>query len=180
MLADLFRVAFPKKVAGKIQSIPRVDKAHIDVLVTAGISHRDPLAWYLKNPRGLNLEQIAGIRHELRPDTADAVGQMLLDENVNSVRHRYPGSGDNLPGRTDREYLTPFVHDIWQTVPSVVQVLKLLDCYEYQSCEHPEWDDSEARAFCQALRSQQIGRLPGYEEARWCWTQLKKGMGTKH
>jgi hypothetical protein len=37
----------------------------------------------------------------------------------------------------------------------------------YQSCEHPGWEESEARKFCQQLTEGAIARLPGYEAAAW-------------
>ena len=51
----------------------------------------------------------------------------------------------------------------------VVEALKALDCYEYQSCEHPEWETSEAFEFCRAMRNLLIGCLPGYDAAQWEW-----------
>ena len=81
----------------------------------------------------------------------DALGRMLLRENIASVAYRYPDDTfDELPGSF-----------------SVVEVLKAIDCYEYQSCEHPQWKHSEAHAFCAALRRRLIGTLPGYDEAPW-------------
>lgn len=37
--------------------------------------------------------------------------------------------------------------------------------YEYQSCEHPEWESSEARAFCLAMKEAILSSLPGYDAA---------------
>ncbi len=48
-----------------------------------------------------------------------------------------------------------------------VQVLKALECYEHQSCEHPGWESSSARAWCDSLRQQAIAHLPGYDAAAW-------------
>src|ERR1051326_2304968 len=84
------------------------------------------------------------------------VGQMLWDENYRSVNYRYD-ENKTAPRYT---YTEP------QPV-SAVQLIKSIDCYEYQSCETPDWPDSEAYTFCQALRSHAIGKLPGYDEAHW-------------
>lgn len=51
--------------------------------------------------------------------------------------------------------------------PDPVVVLKAVTCYEYQACETPEWEDSEAFAFCQSLKDTCFRRLPGYEDAPW-------------
>ena len=50
---------------------------------------------------------------------------------------------------------------------TVPEVLKATDCYEYQSCEHPEWPSSNAHDFIQALRKDAWRLLEGYEEAPW-------------
>ncbi len=50
---------------------------------------------------------------------------------------------------------------------STAQVLKALDCYGYQSSEHPGWNDSEAHRFCDVLRRRYGATLPGYDDALW-------------
>jgi hypothetical protein len=103
---------------------------------------------------------------------ADEVGQMLLDENVASVQHRYPTVDlTTLPGKVDCEWLVPYKHVLAGRLPTLVEALKLLDCYEYQSCEHLGWDTSQANLFCRGLRSVLIHALPGYDEAPWGWTE---------
>jgi hypothetical protein len=136
-----------------------VDRAHINAMINAGFSH-DKLTWYHD-----------GKHHELNYDNADAVGQMLLDENIKAVQERYPDSEvTHLPGRSDAEYLLPFTHKLMYGV-STVQGLKLIDSYEYQASDDSEWGSSEACAFCEALRRHLIRRLPGYEAAEWEWTK---------
>lgn len=113
-------------------------------------------------------------RDELRLENAEAVGQMPTDECVRSVSHRYAGS-ESLPGRYPDgldgfgDWFEPFTYAAMQPgrCPTPVEALKLLDCLEYQSCEHPGWRDSDARAFCEALRRQMIACLAGYDEAPW-------------
>ena len=132
-----------------------VNKSHINALVLSGLG----LVWYHE-----------GKRHELTLRSADRVGQMLLDECVKSVSYRYPDDEiTELPGPTDAEWLVPFKFNPVVRRPTPVQALKLLDCYEYQSCEHPGWQTSEAKAFCDVLRRNLIHRLPGYDEAPWEW-----------
>ena len=50
---------------------------------------------------------------------------------------------------------------------SPVQVLKACNCLEYQSCEHPGWEDSQARANLEVIRAYAVRQLPGYEDADW-------------
>lgn len=88
---------------------------------------------------------------------------MLVTENYQSVHYRYEGAS-NLPGEVqDEDYVYSRVNEKIDPV----QVIKAIDCFEYQTCEHPEWKDSEARKFCQALRGKAISLLPGYDEAAW-------------
>ena len=145
---------------------------HIDALITAGLemvgSHT--LRWMAPaevpaegtHQRGepwgpTAIEEYQRRKRELTRETAGRVGAMLLAENALSVQHRYDSDEPEEPYLCTRfsRPLTP------------VQVLKAIDCFEYQSCEHPEWKDSEAHAFCQALRGAMIDRLPGYDEADW-------------
>jgi len=146
-----------------------VDKAHINALLRfadapAYHSHSS-FTWYHNEEW-----------HELTHETEDAVGQMLLDENVKSVCYRYPDDSiTSLPGRTDAEYLMPFKAYPTVNRPTATDALSMIGCYEYQSCEHPEWPESEAKAFCDALTHRAIRRLPGYEDAIRDWMPKHDG-----
>jgi len=95
---------------------------------------------------------------EITHENASHVGRMLLLENMRSVSHRYD----------DPLELPTYEYNAMQA-PSLtpVEVLKIIACYEYQSCEHPGWQHSQAKAFCSALRHKMISHLPGYDEAPW-------------
>ena len=143
-----------------------VSKSHINALVQAGLRSgmRARFTWYTRDEDG-NLT-----RMELRHDNADAVGQMLLDENIKSVSSRYPSDRlSELPGRTNSEYLMPFEWKPFVKQPTPLEAIKLIRCYEYQSCEHTEWDTSEAKQFCDCLKDWLISDLPGYDDAPWEW-----------
>lgn len=99
---------------------------------------------------------------ELTPETADRVGTMLLAENDKSLRHEY---GDDLPERSYR-----FVEDLRPVDP--LKILKTAKCYEYQRCEHPGWESSEAAAFTRHLVNLAISGLPGYRDAPWGVTAM--------
>lgn len=162
-----------------------VSKAHIDALVQAGLSYgqRGRLRWrvaepdfhaYPDNLAGYS-KAVQAVTRELDHMTADRVGAMLWTENVMSVRHRYADVGaaldlDNAPGPVGLtvEDVTGYTFPV-MSAPRVdaVGILKALACYEYQTCEHPEWPTSEAKAFCDVLRHYAINALPGYEDAEW-------------
>jgi hypothetical protein len=146
-------------------------KAHIDVLLTAGLRSasgwRGPLTWFwpaidADSDRGSWTsaelqEQATQRRRLLTPQTAGRVGALLLAENRRSVDHRYD----------ETEWEEPYLFEPVPGWPDPVIVLKAIACYEYQSCEHPGWRTSEAHAFCQALRARAISLLPGYDQAPW-------------
>jgi hypothetical protein len=132
-----------------------VNPATITVLVAA--AHQHQIGWRTSGNDFTRLYPNAS-----RGDLT-RVGQMLLDQNVRSVNHRYQETADagmyryqpaaGLPG-----YL-----------PGAVA--SAIDCYVYQACEDPGWPTSEAYKFCEALRCRLLEFLPGYGDAPWDWTQ---------
>jgi hypothetical protein len=95
---------------------------------------------------------------------------MLWDENIRSIEGRYPdtsGRPENMPGKCDGMLIYSHISGDRRGPMNPVQVLKAINCYQYQSCEHDEWKSSEAHAFIEALRSAAISALPGYEAAAW-------------
>jgi hypothetical protein len=133
-----------------------VPEAHITAMLNGAMTlHRSEVAtgnftWYV----GANPETAS---RELTLETAGTVGAMLLAENQSSVNHLYHRDEIESP------YL--FVLDGHPVDP--VRILKAVDCYTHQSCEHPGWESSESRAFCDTLTHLAIRRLPGYGEAPW-------------
>lgn len=142
-----------------------VEKSHINAMIQAGLAagrqYNSNLHWHHK-----------GEWKELTHNNADAIGQMLLDENIKGVSCRYSDSDiTDLPGRNDADYLLPFSHSPLSKVPKPIEAIKITNCYSYQTCELDEWETSEARAFCKALVSETTSMLPGYEEAPWEWVE---------
>jgi hypothetical protein len=88
---------------------------------------------------------------------ADKLGAMLWTENYRSVNYRYPDRDASVPAYTYRP----------SRITDPVAVLKQIACYEYQACERPDWETSEAFKLCARLRTIAINRLPGYEAAAW-------------
>ena len=114
--------------------------------------------------------------------TPSMLGQLLVNENVTSVLYRYSEPGrtyyygaehaaemdddtiETLPGPCDRYYMGPYVFEDPHEETTPGAVFALLDCYDYQSCEHPEWRASEAYAFCRSLREAYCRRVTEAEE----------------
>lgn len=133
-----------------------VPESHVTAILNGAMTlHRGEAStgnftWYV----GANPETDS---RELTLETAGTVGAMLLAENQASVNHRYR--------REEIEFPYSFVLDRHPVDP--VRILKAVDCYTYQSCEHPGWESSESRAFCDTLTGLAIRRLPGYGQAPW-------------
>lgn len=148
-----------------------VDRDHIRFLVTAA-QRMNPrytgrFSWWSEAK-----QTRVSLGEDMNPSD---LGQMLWNENILSVTHRYPDCKDadgtvkydRLPGVTNEVYL--YQHPLaqgWGRIDPVA-VLKACSCYEYQSCEHKGWEDSDAHNVIESIRSVAISSLPGYEDAEW-------------
>ena len=140
-------------------SASTVHHEHIHVLLWVAaqpVPQCGPLAWYYDNP--IRWNRLDGPGAE---SSRAAVGQMLLDENAASVNYRY----DIDDAAAVYVYRQPR-HTDW----SLPELLNALRGYEYQSCEHPGWDASQAKAFCDALQQRLVCMLPGYNDGPWLIT----------
>lgn len=130
-----------------------LEPEHISVLLWAGHDRfRRPghnLTWAFDNPTRV---------HQLTEDNMTEVGQMLVDANTASVNYRYHRRSTPYEYLYQRPHLTSW---------SLVEVIKTLECYEYQSCERRDWRTSEAYAFCRALQTQLGHTIPGWDNAPW-------------
>ena len=70
------------------------------------------------------------------------IGKMLWNENHKSVNYRYK----------DSEKCPPYKFKTWFTC--YAQAVKLLDCLDYQSCEHNSYEDSKTKKFIDELKIQ--------------------------
>jgi len=146
-----------------------LDKAHIDALVATAL--HGPLEIFLPSKRWYTLDFGLDYRRLIpEDDSANTLGELLLKENLSSILYRYPdtkNNPDNLPGPADSYWSKPYKFPPNTKRLTIIQALKALDCYEYQSCEHLEWEASAAHKFCINFRTALIAFLPGYEEAAW-------------
>ena len=137
-----------------------VSKEHIDYLITAGLSlDQFGVSW-----------RVGPNRVKLTLENATQIGRLLWIENLKSVACRYPddkGNGDR-PGYGDQDdTIEQYRYARSRNAVSVVQALKAIHCYEYQSCEHRQWERSQAKRFCTSLESSLVRNVPGYDEATW-------------
>ena len=140
-----------------------VDRDHIIYLAKAAMA-ANYFSWYYgKHNKADYYENFSN---------AVRIANSLWMENVNSVFHRYPDSVDDpegAPGPIGEDYIIT-EEDLafcFHRPFNPVQVLKACQCYAYQACEHEGWKTSEAKAFIDELTQAYIGKLPGYEDAKW-------------
>lgn len=111
-------------------------------------------------------QRLEGARRSLSgtagTDDCQYVVDMLYAANVASVNYRYDDADELTNGP---RWLGGLAADVLDLSP--VAILKLIGCYEYQSCEPPTWYRSEAKQFIEALKDAAISALPGYAEASW-------------
>lgn len=152
-----------------------LDPRTIDYVVQWAIQRRD-LSVYL--PAGFPATEYDRARSDrlglasrlnLRELTPDELGQILLTENVRSVRARYPNDApDNLPGPCDQSRVwayrfRPVAHQL------AAWVVKACDCLRYQSCETDDYEDTLAYKVMDAIRESAITHLT--VDAPWGATQ---------
>lgn len=89
-------------------------------------------------------------------DNEQAIAQILLDENVKSVNYRY----------RDNEVMS-ITYDRAAPILTAIEAIKAAQCLRYQSCEHSDYEDSIAFKLIEAIITDAIPRLEGYESAEW-------------
>jgi hypothetical protein len=125
---------------------------HIDVIVSAAID----VGAYSGPPR---IERVTRER-------ATLVGAMLLRENLRSMLARYPRIAGTDEAEGYQATIDAYLHRYYPGVrPSAAA--HAVSCYDYQSCEHPEYDRSQARAFVNSMRQELLRKLPGIDSESW-------------
>lgn len=110
------------------------------------------------SPEHINYLAVAAHLYHVATDP-QALAEQLAAENAKSIEHAYPHHGPCEP--------VPVRWSLPRRRIEPIQVIKAAECYRYQSCEHPEWAESDAARVIDHLISAAIGKLPGYDEAEW-------------
>jgi hypothetical protein len=100
----------------------------------------------------------------------EEVAELLARENVKSVDYRYPRDIDEQVNEVFVKECIAAAKILNKKRPNVytaVQVIKLCNSLDYQSCEHPGWEASNAKETLDAIVAIAIRNLPGYEAAEW-------------
>jgi hypothetical protein len=131
-----------------------VSSHHIDLLVSAAIDHEICLDFYKP-----------GTLETVTEANAQALGLMLWAENIRSVVYRYNLSGTD-EGEQYKLDLASYRFRRYAELRASA-VASALACYDYQSCECPDYRETAAASFVQQL-GRAIGDEPrGYESEPW-------------
>lgn len=138
-----------------------VSDAHIDVLIDCAKqfarASRHELRWHFGNPSTWNALRDG--------ENETEVGRMLLGENARSVAHRYREAQDPAA-------LTYVYHATGRAQYSPGEALKTLGCFSYQACECDDWAQTEAHAFCEALKDMILHVAVPYPDGTpWGWDE---------
>jgi hypothetical protein len=126
-------------------------------------------AWIVSK-RHIDYMVTAIVRAELMNETPDEIGRILWRENLASVAYRYPNDKDGeRPGPEGFRDMDTEIYT-WTETPELTPggVAKTFACYDYQSCEHPGWDGSEAEVVTTKL-IEAIGNIEWPTEVPWGW-----------
>ena len=98
-------------------------------------------------------------------ELATEYARILLAENIRSVEYLYSDANDMIGDRDIAVSCEEYHGGRYRFAP--VQILKLCDCLDYQSCEPNDWQDSAAFELLERIRHAAIRTLPGYDDAEW-------------
>ena len=132
-----------------------LQQTHITALVRYAICGHN--GTYLQSSGPISWYHNDGRRSCITTETAQRVGQILVDENYRSVNYRYQ--------ETEQPYTYEYKPNpmrVWKPV----EIIKACNCYDYQACETEGYKNSEAHDIVHRIRELAILLLPGYDEAK--------------
>ena len=136
-----------------------VNDDHINVLVSYFVEYRSMYQLWCK---------IGGEFTYLTADNAKLLAYQLHKENIRSVNSRYSETS------SDEMYEFEYIEQAKQSY-TTAEIAKAIDGLEYQSCEHDDWDGSDAKLNLNQMRKHLLSSLEGYEEANtWSIDSVKR------
>jgi hypothetical protein len=127
------------------------------------------------------------INHALANGMLDAdpytVAVAFAKQNIRSVEYRYPDTKGHSAKeffsdgmfRSNKAYIDACAAPWHPDMPrrraesklKAGEVIKLIDCLEYQSCETPNWTRTVAFEWWNSIARQAARKIKGYEKAPW-------------
>ena len=89
--------------------------------------------------------------------------ELLLRQNLRSLHARYPDKVE----QPSPDQLKVYQHTHGVVGLGIVDILKCVQCWQYQSCETDDYQATQAWKYSHYVLSALISRLPGYEKAAW-------------
>ena len=97
------------------------------------------------------------------------IAAAMAHENIQSLKSRYGDIEFFLGAMTVEEYMQG-CEDATESKDlnlKPVDIVKMAQCYAYQSCEHPEWRSSQPKRWVRDIEADFIRTSPGYNDAQW-------------
>jgi hypothetical protein len=111
---------------------------------------------YLARECGRHMRGVCSI-----DDGGVALYKMFAQENADSVEARYDEPTEPVP--VPERLVLPAIP--LRTVADVAAAIKLVDCYEYQTNDAPDYEESDAASWCRNMRRELMQRIPGFCDA---------------
>lgn len=151
-----------------------VDVEHVRALVDSAVHYGLLERGHLPHAMRLEVEKRSAQLADagLEPDVPSIVGRILWEENVRSLEYRYPDTKEKPEDRPGTIGEGPKVGPPFDFKARRFHLLPgavggAVSCYEYQSCEHPEWEASASADFCRALTKAALKKAPGGDTCPW-------------
>lgn len=96
----------------------------------------------------------------LPQESFDALGRLLIEENIKSLAARYPDDYAKLLNKFKVDDYKFVEDDDFLQRHALTDAIHLVECYEYQSCEHDGWEGSWAHKFSNALARKAALTIP--------------------
>ncbi len=141
-----------------------LDKKNYDYIVSFLSRHRDQSIYW---PVVGDYKRIVISRsdHFFDIRKVEDLIQVLVDQNYRSVNYRYKDNEEY-----EHEEPETYIYDHLETVrrgetPPVMACFAMLDSYEYQACETPDYYQSNACLLVNKIRKLLIGTLSGGQDS---------------
>jgi len=138
--------------------------------------HHAALAAFACTPRHGHRSHLREWEKASHEETCKEVARQLAWHNIRSVAHRYPDDKDGErpgpSGMTDAEMMDKAAeiaaHYLYSPPElSPVDILKMSQCYDYQTCETEDYANTLAARQIEWIKSAAMNMLPGYGDAKW-------------